>query len=255
MMDSPPASLIDLHTHILPGVDDGAQMPDEALAMARVALADGVGQIVATPHIPLAGLDREECERRLEDLRRYLAGCQADLEVHLGAEVSLEPDILRWLADGLAWPIGDTRYILVELPFFSLPPYTDDVIFRLQVAQYKPILAHPERNASLAAAPDRLGPLVERGVLIQITTTSVLGGFGAQAMSAAMAFLRRGWVHVLASDAHSANHRPPSLTEAARAAEKIVGPLAWNLVTTNPAAILGDGDDVEPARPARKARR
>lgn len=255
MVHSPAARLIDLHTHIVPGVDDGAQTPDEALAMARVALADGVGQIVATPHIPLAGLDREECARRLEDLRRYLAGCQADLEVHLGAEVSLEPDILRWLADGLAWPIGGTRYILVELPFFSLPPYTDDVIFRLQVAGYKPILAHPERNAPLAAAPDRLGPLVERGVLVQITTTSILGGFGAQAMSAAMAFLRRGWVHVLASDAHSANHRPPMLTEAARAAEKIVGPEAWNLVGANPAAILRDSDDVQPARPARKARR
>ncbi|MBC7258546.1 MAG: hypothetical protein H5T65_04820 [Chloroflexi bacterium] len=255
MAHFPAAGLIDLHTHIVPGVDDGAQTPDEALAMARVALADGIAQVVATPHIPMAGLDREECERRLGDLRRYLAGHQTDVEVHLGAEVSLEPDILRWLAEGLAWPIASTRYILVELPFFVLPPYTDDTIFRLQVAGYKPILAHPERNASLAAAPERLGPLVERGVLVQITTTSILGGFGAQAKSAATAFLQRGWVHVLASDAHSANHRPPSLTEAAREAERVIGPQAWSLVTTNPAAILGDSDEVAPAHPVKKARR
>lgn len=253
MTHSPAAGLIDLHTHIMPGVDDGAQSLDESLAMARVALADGVGQLVAAPHIPLAGLTRADCEARLDGLRQHLASHRADLEVHLGAEVSLEPDILRWLADGLAWPIGATRYVLVELPFFSLPPYTDDVIFRLQVAGYQPILAHPERNASLAAAPARLGPLVERGVLVQITTTSILGGFGAQAKSAAMAFLQCGWVHVLASDAHSAHPRPPSLTEATREVEKVIGPDAWHLVTTNPAAILDDGDYVEPARPAKKA--
>lgn len=255
MAHSPAAGLIDLHTHIVPGVDDGAQRLEESLAMARVALADGIAQIVAAPHVPLAGLTREACERRLDGLRLYLTGHQADIKVHLGAEVSLEPDILRWLADGLAWPISATRYVLVELPFFVLPPYTEDVIFRLQVAGYKPILAHPERNASLAARPERLQPLVERGVLVQITTTSLLGGFGAQAKSAAMMFLEQGWVHVLASDAHSADHRPPALTEAARAAEKAIGPEAWRLVTTNPAAILGDGDDVEPAHPAKKARR
>ncbi len=255
MAHSPAAGLIDLHTHIVPGVDDGAQTLDESLAMARVARADGVAQLVATPHIPLAGLNFAECERRLDTLRQYLAGHQADVEVHLGAEVSLEPEILRWLLEGLAWPIGGTRYILVELPFFVLPPYTEEVIFRLQVAGFKPILAHPERNASLAAAPDRLGHLVERGVLVQITTTSVLGGFGAQAKSAAMTFLQQGWVHVLASDAHSANHRPPSLTDAVRELEKVIGLEAWSLVTTNPAAILDDRDEVAPARRAKKARR
>ncbi len=255
MVQSPAARLIDLHAHIMPGVDDGPRTPEDSLDMARAALADGVGVIVATPHIPFAGLTRQESDQRLAVLRHYFAGQGTHLEVHLGAEVSLEPDILRWLADGLAWPIGATRYVLVELPFFVLPPYTEDVIFRLQVAGYKPILAHPERNAPLAAAPDRLQPLVERGVLVQITTTSVLGGFGAQAKSAAMAFLQRGWVHVLASDAHSASRRPPSLMEATRTAERLIGPEAWNLVTTNPAAILGDSDDVEPARPAKKARR
>ncbi len=254
MGQSPTAGLVDLHTHIVPGVDDGAQTPDESLAMARAALADGVRQVVATPHIPFAGMTREEFGQRLESLRQVLAGQGANLEVHLGAEVSLEPDILRWLAAGLAWPIGATRYVLVELPFFVLPPYTEDVIFRLQVEGYKPILAHPERNALLAAKPERLQVLVERGVLVQITTTSILGGFGVQAKSAAQAFLERGWVHVLASDAHSANHRPPLLTEAARAAERIVGADAWRLVSTNPAAILGGSEDVEPARPARRAR-
>lgn len=255
MAQSPAAGLVDLHTHIAPGVDDGPQTLDESLTMARMAVADGVRAVVATPHIPFARTTREEFGRRLDDLRRFLAGQQANLEVHLGAEISLEPDILRWLAEGLAWPIGATRYVLVELPFFAFPPYTEDVIFRLQVAGYKPILAHPERNAILAARPDRLGPLVERGVLTQITATSVLGGFGAQAKAAAVAFLERGWVHVLASDAHSANHRPPILTEAARAAERIVGPDAWRLVSANPQAILRDSDDVERARPAKKARR
>lgn len=255
MAQSPAAGLVDLHTHIAPGVDDGAQTLDESLAMARAAVADGVRTVVATPHIPFSRMTREEFGRRLEDLRRFLANQQANLEVHLGAEVSLEPDMLQWLTEGLAWPIGATRYVLVELPFFAFPPYTEDVIFRLQVAGYKPILAHPERNASLAARPERLQPLVERGVLVQITTTSILGGFGAQARAAALTFLDRGWVHVLASDAHSANHRPPALTEAARVAERIVGADAWRLVSTNPAAILDDSDDVEPARSTKAARR
>jgi len=255
MAETGAARLVDLHAHIMPGVDDGPQTLEEALAMARAALADGVGQIVATPHVRDSGLTREEFSRRLEDLRRALADHRVDVEVHPGAEVSLEPDIFRWLAEGLAWPIASTRYVLVELPFFAFPPYTDEVIFRLQVEGYKPILAHPERNAFLAAKPERLQALVERGVLVQITAASVLGGFGAQAKSAAVAFLERGLVHVLASDAHSAAHRPPLLTEAAREAERIVGPGAWSLVSANPAAILGDGEEIEPARPARKARR
>ena len=245
---------VDLHTHLLPGVDDGARDRDASLDMARLAEADGVGHIVATPHVPFCGLHANVLEQRLEELRSFLAENGANLQVSLGTEISLEPDMLQWLANGTARPLGATRYVLAELPFFGYPPYTEDVIFQLQVQGYRPILAHPERNAELASAPRRLEPLVERGVLVQITTTSLLGGFGSAARNAATEFLQRGWTHVLASDAHSATHRPPLLSEGIRAAEKIVGEAAWDLVTVNPAAIL-NGDDVAPPRPAKKARR
>lgn len=245
---------VDLHTHLLPGVDDGARDRDASLAMARLAEADGIGHIVATPHVPFCGLRADALEQRLEDLRRFLADNGVHLQVSLGTEISLEPDLLQWLADGVARPLGATRYVLVELPFFGYPPYTEDVIFQLQVHGYRPILAHPERNAELAAAPRRMEPLVERGVLAQITTTSLLGGFGPAARNAATEFLQRGWAHVLASDAHSPAHRPPVLSEGIRAAEKILGDSAWDLATVNPAAIL-NGDDVEPPRPAKKPRR
>jgi protein-tyrosine phosphatase len=253
-MNPAKGQLIDLHTHILPGVDDGAGDLDEALAMARLAQADGVAHIVATPHVPFCGLGCEALQERLNALRGLMASHQLNVQVSLGAEIDLEPGILHWLADGAACPIGSTRYILVELPFFGYPPFTEETIFQLQVQGYRPILAHPERNAELASAPYRLEPLVERGVLVQLTTTSLLGGLGPQVRNAAVEFLQRGWAHILASDAHSANHRPPVLSEAVRAAEKILGERAWDLVTTNPAAIL-NGGDVEPPRPAKKARR
>jgi protein-tyrosine phosphatase len=245
---------IDLHTHILPGVDDGADDMQESLSMARLAQMDGVSHIVATPHVPFCGLGVKALEERLEELRRTLVENGVDLQVSLGTEINLEPDIIQWLADGTARTLGSTRYVLVELPFFGYPPYVEDVIFQLQVQGYRPILAHPERNAELAATPARLGSLVERGVLVQVTTTSLLGGFGPAARNAAVEFLQQGWAHVLASDGHSAGHRPPALSEGVRAAEKVVGEQAWDLVVKNPAAIL-DGQDVEPPRPAQKARR
>lgn len=253
-MNPAPGPWIDLHTHILPGVDDGARNLDESLAMARLAQADGVSHIVATPHVPFSGLHIKTMEERLEELRQALTENRLDLQLSLGTEISLEPDMIQWLAEGMACPLGATRYVLAELPFFGYPPYVEDVIFQLQVKGYRPILAHPERNAELAATPDRLGALVERGVLTQITTTSLLGGFGAAARNAAVEFLQRGWAHVLASDAHSATHRPPILSEGVRAAERIVGDQAWDLVSANPAAIL-NGDEVEPPRPVKKARR
>jgi protein-tyrosine phosphatase len=253
-MDAARGRFIDLHTHLLPGVDDGARDMDVSLAMARLAQADGIGHIVVTPHVPFCGLDVSALAKRLEALRGFLAQNQVELQLSLGTEVSLEPDMIQWLAEGMACPLGATRYVLAELPFFGYPPYVEDVIFQLQVKGYTPILAHPERNAELAATPARLGALVERGVLTQITTTSLLGGFGAATRNAAVEFLQRGWAHVLASDAHSATHRPPILSEGVRAAERIVGDQAWDLVTVNPAAIL-NGDEVESPRPVKKARR
>lgn len=241
--------MIDIHTHILPGIDDGARDMAESVAMARMASADGVRTMVATPHhYPLGTESPLARGRRLRDA--VVAQSGVDLDILVGQEMAAEPTLPELVGDGLFLPIEGTRYVLVEPPFEGWPAWVDDVLDRLQAGGFRPILAHPERNSTVQREPDVLMRLVRRGVLCQVNTGSVLGDYGKGAQASGIVLLKRQFVHILASDAHSADGaRQPNLSAGLTAVGEVVGAArARAMVTTVPQAII-EGRDVEAAAP------
>lgn len=220
-----PVEWIDIHAHILPAVDDGAETPEQALEMARVAQADGVAQIIATPHYAVspAALASSVIRQRTEQVNRAIGDAGLDVLVLPGAEVQIDPDMCRHVESGAIVTLADSRYLLLELPLGDYPLYTEEIIFRLQTMGLSIVLAHPERNLRVQDAPDLLIPLVERGVLMQVTAASITGLFGTRVRAAAEYLLRGNMVHVIASDAHGGDYRRPVLSDAVAAAAEIVG--------------------------------
>lgn len=244
---------IDLHAHILPGVDDGPADWDEALQTVRMAAEDGVRHIVSTSHmVPHSPYDNSRT-RLLElvaELRERVAAAGIAVEVHAGAEVYLTPDTARRIEQGTALTYGDARrYVLVELPASEIPAYTEQALFEVQLLGVTPIIAHPERNAGVMRDPQRLLAMVERGVLTQVTASSL----GAKPYAhTAEWLLRQGAVHFVASDTHGPNRRPPALGRWRERLVALVGPeQAAQLLWDNPKRVL-DGEPV-PHRPVQSA--
>jgi protein-tyrosine phosphatase len=229
--------VIDLHTHILPGLDHGARDWEEAVAMGRIAAADGVTVIAATPHVNEVYPNAQGPVREaVAELRLRLAAAGVDLAVVVGGDYHIRPDLGRENVVTL----GDNgRYFLLELPSHVLPPRVDAFVGGLVARGLVPIVTHPERCLVLQHNRRRLEPLLEKGAIAQITAGSLLGHFGAPAAACAREYLTRGWVHLLASDAHWADERPPGLSEGVRAAARLVGEAAARaLVVDNPGAVL-----------------
>lgn len=247
--------MIDLHCHILPGLDDGAQTLEESLEMARVAAGDGIHTIAATPHADLWGTnpDQEDLEDRVARLQEALEAQSIPVRIVPGLENHLTPELLS----GQVVPLNRTGFVLVELPFEEYPHYVEEALFQLQLKGYTPILAHPERNAILRSSHDVLRGLVERGILAQLTAASLLGVFGKKTREASEAFLLQGLVQVLATDSHSpTGGRRPLLGEALAVAARLIGPEpAQALVTSTPERILrGEPVEVETPVAARPRR-
>lgn len=256
-MAGPVSLLTDLHSHILPGIDDGAADMEDALAIARAALADGVHTMAATPHSMLLSLDmdRAALAARVDELQRRLEQEGLPLRVVPGAEVPLIAALPGQIDAGLAPTLNGSQYLLLEPPVHCRLSLVQDLIFQAQVRGYIPILAHPERS-NLARDLDGLRTLVERGVLVQITAASLEGCFGRGVQKATRRLLRENLAHVMASDAHDARHRAPRLRQAEALAAEIIGAeRAHALVADTPAAILaGESVQVEPPQPVRRRR-
>jgi protein-tyrosine phosphatase len=241
--------MIDTHCHILPGLDDGAPDEAHALEMARVAVADGITGIVATPHdIPgLYPFDGEKANEALSRLKNGLEREGISLSLYPGCELALAPDLERRHA-GKALPAmaGKGRHLLLELPLEEIPPYTEDVFYRLQLRGLIPVIAHPERNLAVLQQPAWLREMLERGILIQLSAPSITGLFGKKVQNLAEELARRGWVHLVASDAHSAGKRGPRLQAARQTLGEFLsaGALDW-LFDANPRLIV-DGHDLKP---------
>ncbi|TYO98335.1 protein-tyrosine phosphatase [Geothermobacter ehrlichii] len=230
--------MIDLHCHILPGVDDGPADLEGALAMARRAAADGIRVLAATPHVPLCGLGMEEIAARVAELQAVFDREGIGLRLIAGADVATSLGV-----GGLcAYRLGPGPALLVEFPHTHLPAEAPELIFELSRRGRIPVVTHPERNPGVARDPERIVPLIEAGGLVQVTAESLTGGFGPVARSCARHLLRRGWVHLLASDGHSADWRPPCLSVGLKAAVKLVGrDEARKLVVDHPQKVL-DGN-------------
>jgi protein-tyrosine phosphatase len=246
--------LIDLHSHILPGVDDGARTLEASVEMGRAAVEDGISTIAATPHVrddyPTSV---EVMERLVHEVRAALEEAGVPVAIRPGGEVAFDrlsklgADEVRRFGLG-----GNPRCLLVECPYSGWPPNLVDRLFYLSADGITPVLAHPERNGEIQASPERLRPLVEAGTLVQLTAASVDGRLGRTVQRSALALLERGLAHLIASDAHAPSVRHIGMSAAAEALadERLA---AW-LTLDVPAAIVA-GERLPARPPARPARR
>ncbi|MEO7910837.1 MAG: CpsB/CapC family capsule biosynthesis tyrosine phosphatase [Roseiflexaceae bacterium] len=248
--------MIDLHSHILYDMDDGALTLAESLAMARMAAMDGTRVLVATPHGPgstaCRRYDQALIRARVGEINAALAAEQITLELVAGTEICYEADVVERLKRGELLTYGNTRTILLELSRNTIPPMLENTLFNVQVAGYRVVLAHPERIVEVQQDPNRLLPLIERGVIMQLTAAALLGDQGERLQIAAETLLTHGMAHILASDTHGLPPRRPPLLSAARerAASLVGAEAATALVTSNPAAVLyGQPLRLAPARP------
>lgn len=234
--------MIDLHTHILPGIDDGAKSEDEAVEFARVAYADGIRTIVATPHCKEGFFfnEREPILGAVDALRDRLRREGIGVELLPGAEVHLAPEIPERVRDGRAPTLADNGVtLLLELSLSQYPVELENLIFQLQLAGLVVLLAHPERIRYFQDDPARYEAVVRLGALGQITSGSIEGTFGETAREFSETLLRRGLVHVVASDAHNTRGRPPTLSAAVEAAARWTGEArARAMVEDAPRALL-----------------
>jgi len=241
----------DLHAHILPGVDDGPKDMVDSIEMARVAAKDGTAVLLATPHNKDVNQDHSVAYVRdlIKEFARQLQSNNVQLQLLLGMENHIEPDLPEQVKEGRALTVNSSRYILVELPFTSYPRFASDVIFKLQLQGLTPIIVHPERNTVIQRYPSTLESLVEKGILAQVTAGSLLGVFGPEPKKSSEVLLKRNLLHFIASDTHHhLGPRNPTLTMGMEAAAKVVGhERARAMVIDTPRAVVNNQPvEIEP---------
>lgn len=250
--------MVDLHCHVLPAIDDGSESLEQSLEFCRVALADGVTTLVATPHQRPGVYENSPAavHQKILGLRSALQETAIDIEIVEGAEVYCTPDLPQRVREGKVTTInGAGRYLLLELPYQQAPLRVEETIFQLKLAGVTPILAHPERIAYFVADLSRLAALVRLGCLTQVTGAALLGKFGARALDYTIRMLENNLAHIISSDAHDTVYRPPVLSRARDAAADVVGPeRATEMVTQVPRAVCRGLDwepwEFEPEPPA-----
>jgi len=226
-------------------LDDGAVSWEESVALARLAAADGISTVIATPH--QLGRYREVRAERIRalvvQLQQVLRQQNVDLCVLAGADVRIEPEVVGKIQSGEVVTLADRRrHVLLELPHEVCPPL-DQLLGHLHQAGLSGILSHPERNRAIQAEPNLVGRLVHAGWLIQITAASLTGTFGSRARSVAEWLVQQGLVHFVATDAHSTMARPPVLSRAWTRVVELAGPdLAEEWFRTNPGAVIAGRD-------------
>jgi protein-tyrosine phosphatase len=233
--------MIDLHCHILPGIDDGAPDLATSVNMARAFAADGVSIVACTPHI-LPGLYHNtgpQIRQATAQLQQVILEQGVPLQLVTGADNHIVPGFVAELRSGRLLSLADTRYVLVEPPHHVAPPRLEELFFSLISAQYVPILTHPERLTWISSNYAAITRLDRAGAWFQVTAGSLAGDFGRNARYWAERLLDEGRVHLLATDAHDLKKRPPNLSRGRELAAKRVGEVeAQNLVVTRPLGVL-----------------
>jgi protein-tyrosine phosphatase len=247
---------VDIHCHLLPGIDDGSKSWAESLTMAQMAVADGFETIICTPH-QLGNFrhnDGDSIRQHTQEMTRFLAKHKVPLRVMPGGDVRIEDDMFDLLRAGKVLTLGDQgRHVLLELPHELYFPL-EGVLDGLESMGMVGILSHPERNQGLLRRPELLAPLVERGCLMQITAGSLMGTFSSASQELAESMVRQRLVHFVSTDAHGPKSRRPLLARAYhRVADIDNAEVADLLCCKNPTAVA-NGVDAEMLEPQLEGR-
>ena len=236
--------MIDLHCHLLPGVDDGAANDADSIVLFKQAIADGITHMVLTPHVHPGRYENNKTNLQapFARLQALLAEQNLDINIAVAGEVRLSAEVLSMFATKNLPFIGKYRgkdVMLLEFPHDGIPPGSDKLVDWLMQRDILPIIAHPERNKAIMRDINKVGPFLERGCLFQLTAMSVTGKFGEKAHEIAHQFLSNGWTTIIASDAHNIKHRPPMLSEAYECIEtQYSADLAKQLFIDTPSEII-----------------
>ena len=245
--------MIDIHCHLLPSIDDGPATLDAALRLARHAVASGIEKSVVTPHIMPGRYDNSLQQIREAVLRfgTALATHQIALELGYAAEIRIGPEVMGLVQEDQLPALGSVdgyRIVLLEFPDSHILPGSDKLVAWLLDHKIRPLIAHPERNKDVMRDVDAIAPFVQAGCWLQVTAGSVAGVFGPRCQLRSRELLERGWVTVLASDAHDMPPRMPELEPGRAAAEEIVGAAeSWRLVRERPGLITAGNPAPAPA--------
>ncbi len=259
------AKMIDLHNHILPGIDDGARDMDEALEMARMAVEQGFSGIVATPHYGSSQFfsDINRVREVVRELNQELIAQNISLTIFPGMEARLTADLLGRLSEGTILTINEGRHILLELPAMQAPAGFENFVRMLLNSGKGIVLAHPEKNIEIQRRPEiiyELLTLFKPGeFLVQITADSITGDAGQSALITAKYLLENDLAHILATDAHSPTERPPMISSALKVAASIVGKDRADKMTLEwPRAVINGENahwNLAPRKPQKTKRR
>jgi protein-tyrosine phosphatase len=233
--------MIDIHHHLLWGMDDGASTFEASIAMAKMAAADGITHIVCSPHSNGQYVyDPPIIDAKIAELQERLDGDSIGVKLGRGCDFHMSyENIQEAKVDPTKFSINGLGYLLVEVPDYGLPRGLTEIFYQLQLAGLTPILTHPERNPTLQNDQDRIAEWLQRGVLVQVTAGSVLGRMGKHAERMAHELLENRWVHFLATDAHNTTSRAPKMREAMELVATKYGPdYAHLLCVSNPLAVF-----------------
>lgn len=234
---------IDIHNHILPGLDDGPHNIEGSLEMARLAVKNGITKIIATPHYNNEYYQppKELILNKLDQVRKEIINSGIPIEIYSGNELRIAVDLIEKLNNQEVLPLADSRFILLEFPFSNIPIYAIELIADLFDSGWCPILAHCERIYDIQQNPNLLDRYISIGCMVQINANSLTGELGKTSYKTAVELLKRGRVDIMASDAHSARDRVPDFTKAIKVASKIIGnSKAEALVSGTPAKIFNN---------------
>ncbi len=250
--------MIDIHNHILPGFDDGPDAIDTSLKMAKIAADDGIKIIVATPHSN-NGVYKTSFDKILEGVERLNQALEKEgipLSVLPGSDVYIDLNLTSDVNDYKIMTVNNKkRYILLELPHCGVPRHLSDLVWQLSLSGITVIFSHPERNEAVQEDINILYDFIMQGALSQITAMSLTGEFGKKARKCAVSLLRHNLAHVIATDAHSVNRRPPVLSRGMEAAKKITGhDRAFQMVFDIPGKIIR-GENFTVPEPVKKKSR
>lgn len=218
--------MVDIHCHILHGLDDGPKSLEQSMELCRELQKKGIEKIIATPHF-ISGDDYvptvEEILEKVSFLQQELDKEDIKLKIYAGMEVYASHDTIERIKNNEVLSLNNSRYILIEFPFETIPRYISDLLFAMQLEGFTPIIAHPERYCSMYRKSKLLKELVEKGVLLQINSESIMGAYGKRAKKAANELLKAGMVHFIATDSHSLHRILSDKKEIEKRVSKICG--------------------------------